>query len=124
GDAGLNAPTAVVIRVIPAEPHDVGLRQRSWANDTHLARQHIDKLRPLINTRGTKDFSDARGLTVDHGPELDDVERLPVFSDAFLKEQNRTPFTESDGHGDDDPRNTKKGQRDEGKDNIKSALER
>ena len=80
----------------PAKALDVRTRERPWADHTHVAAQHIEKLRRFIESRGAKPGADAGDLAVAHRAELEDIERLSPKPDALLSEQHRTAVFELD----------------------------
>jgi hypothetical protein len=48
GDAGFQLPTDAVEVVVPSEPFNVRLYQRSRSHNTHVAFQYVDELRQFV----------------------------------------------------------------------------
>ncbi|MNN76345.1 hypothetical protein D3C81_1927200 [compost metagenome] len=76
---------------------------RARAHHGHLAAQHVQELRQLVQAGAAQEGAHARhagvagrglghaGVRVrHHRPELEDVERLAVHAEPSLPEQNRT----------------------------------
>ncbi len=51
-DTGANAPAHGMTLRRPCEAHDVGPRQRPRPDEAHVAAQHVDELRQLVEARG------------------------------------------------------------------------
>src|SRR6185295_4554202 len=100
GDARVRREPPVMRRVVPAEPLDVLLSQRSRSDDAHFTSQHIDELRKLVDAGATQPASDTRDPLLAHAAQLEDREDVTLASDPRLREERRTavlqPGRESD----------------------------
>src|SRR5690606_1092070 len=99
-DARPHAPADVVRVVVPAEPSDSLAGQGPRADEAHLAPQHVDELRQLVEAGLTQPASRPGRHAVAHRAELVDAERLPVGTDAGLREQHRSAVVQPDQPGD------------------------
>src|SRR6516162_8371758 len=117
GDARLNAMTMQVllhrfaIEVITRLHRD---RVRARTNQRHIAAQHINKLRKLVEAEQTQDTSQGsdtrivsycalrarRVRAIDmHRAEFDHPNHLVVETEALLHEEHRTPAAQLDQYG-------------------------
>src|SRR5690606_30327611 len=104
GQAGTNAVAqAVVAHSLLELVHELGALG-AWADDAHLAAQHVPELRQLVEAQFADDPSDPGDAVVvrrgparppvllgvgAHAAELDQLEGAAVFADAFLHVQGR-----------------------------------
>ena len=88
-------PLALAVRV----GVDLGLQRRARPDQRHLAAQHVDQVRQLVDRRAPQERADAGDPRValvdrhpgadvlgagDHRAQLDDLEAVPVLADAVL----------------------------------------
>ena len=83
------------------------------ANEAHVAQQHVDEFRQLIQRGGAQEFAYPGGAffirqevafriaCVGHGAEFDDVEGQAAAADAFLQEEGVTALEEQQCHEDE-----------------------
>jgi hypothetical protein len=108
GDAGLDGEPPALAPGVARDLHgDRGPR----ADDRHLAAQHVDEVRQLVEARPAQQAPDTRDARValrdrqaaadvlgagDHRPQLEDVEGLAVAADAALAVDRRPRGLQAD----------------------------
>lgn len=83
------------------------------ADEAHIADEHVDKLRQLIQRGGAQEFAYPGGAFfirqelafrirgVGHGAEFDDVERQALATDTFLQEEGIAALEKQQRHEDE-----------------------
>ena len=106
-----------------------------WADERHLAAQHVDELRQLVELRPREHAADAReALVVDerqprpggvapHLAELDHVELAAIATDPARAIEHRARLVDDDGDGDRDPDRQREHEQDAGEDDVEDPGE-
>ena len=140
GDAGLQrVAQPVFLRHLP-EQFVAGQRAecvRSRADDAHVALQHVEQLRQLVDAGHADDAADAgdaivvargRAVAVEvarldvHAAELEDLERLVVSPQPSLREQHRAAALQPDRDRDEDQQRRQRHHRRAGQHQVHRAL--
>src|SRR5690606_28378517 len=112
GDAGLHTVTHAVVRNFLREIVDEHRTFRARTDEAHIADEHVDDLRDLINAGAAHKAADTGHAAVvalrpardavflgirPHAAKLIYGEGLTVGADALLAVENRTRAVETDG---------------------------
>jgi hypothetical protein len=132
GQAGAHLVAASLLRGVAIE---IGRQQRPWADQAHVATQHVDQLGQLVEAGGAQPAAEAgdAGLVgaqvavgvavVAHGAQLVEAKGLAVTSRAHLCEHDRAAHGRADGRGDDRHGRRGEDQRRDGGDHVHGALD-
>src|SRR5688572_28247497 len=101
GETRAAGPAEIERAIAPAKPDDVIQRQRPRTDRAHVAAQHVDELRELVEASGAQDAAGPRDLPVAHRSELQDVERPAAMAHPLLTKQDRRTVVDQDGDADD-----------------------
>src|SRR5262249_34693271 len=111
-DAGLHAMTDAVVRDLLQQTVDEHRPFRARADEAHIAFQHIEELRDLVDPRAADEAADACDAAIvalgpagdavflgirAHAAELQHHERVAAGTDALLAIEDGTGAVELDG---------------------------
>ena len=114
---------------------DVDRILRPWADERHLAAQHVDELRQLVELRPREHAADARealvaddrqpraGGVAPHLAELDHVELAAIATDPARAIEHRAGLVDDDGDGDREPDRQREHEQDAGEDDVEDPGE-
>src|SRR5262249_40078209 len=127
---------------------DLGRCRRTWADDTHLAAQHIDQLgyfvqagtaQPLADASNTRivlplwPFGIGSGLadqlvahlvgSIAHRAEFEHAEATPIFADTLMPKQYRAGRIELDRQRNNQSQWYKEGGADRNQGDVNDALD-
>src|SRR5207253_7986800 len=91
---------------------------RSWADETHIAAEHVDELRDLVELRGLQPLADARELALraahEFFPEVRSEPRLCIASKRPELQHREHPAASTDPGPPVEHRAATRGQHDQG----------
>ena len=105
------------------------------ADEGHIADEHVDELRQLIQRGGAHEFSDPGGALlvwqelaigirlIGHGAEFDDAEGQAAAADAFLQEEGVAALEDNEQQGQQEEQGADAEKADEGDAEVQRAFE-